>query len=87
MGGEAFDAAQHRRVQRAHAHGRLQARDQALDRQRRVGRQRDGNGGFLVAVRARDHRHDDAAGGGDLQAEHARGRFAGRRSRLGDDHG
>ena len=45
---------------RAHAHGRLQTRDQPLDRQRGVGRQRDRNGGFLVAMRARDDRHDRA---------------------------
>ena len=33
LGREHLDAAQHRRVQRAHAHGRLQPRDQPLERQ------------------------------------------------------
>jgi hypothetical protein len=87
MRGEGFDAAQNSGVQRAHAHGRLQTRDQPLDRQRGIGRKRDRDGGFLVAVDARDDRHDRAVRGGDLQAEHARGGFIGRGARLGDNHG
>ncbi len=81
---EAFDAAEHGGVQFTHAQRRLQPRDQALDGQRGIGRQRDRKGGALVALHARDHRHDGACRRGDLQTEHARKGF-GRRPRLGDD--
>ena len=86
MRGEGFDAAQNSCMERAHAHGRLQACDQTLDRQAGVGGQRDRDGGFLVAVHARDDRNDDAFRGGDLRAEQAGGSLARRGTRLGDDH-
>ena len=86
MGGEGLDAAENGRMQGAHPHGRLQSRDQPLDRQSGVGRKCDRDGGFLVAEDARDDRNDDAACGGDLPGEFARGRFVRRSPRLGDHH-
>ena len=80
MRGERFDAAQHRRVQRAHAHGRLQARDQAARPASEASSgSAIGTAASSIAVHAGDGRHDRAAGGRDLQAEHARGGFAWRR--------
>ena len=85
--GEQQDAAQHGGMERAHAHRRLQARDQPFFRQTGVDRQRDRHGGFVVAMRERDRRYDRAVHGGDLQAKHARGGRARRRAGLGDHHG
>ena len=59
-------------MERADAHGRLQACKQPFDRQRGVRGHRDRDGRVLIAAYARDHRHDRAVEGGNLQTEHAR---------------
>ena len=84
--GGQFDAAQNGGVQRAHAHGRLQARDHGLERLPGIDRQREGNGGVAVLVGERHCRHQRSVHGRDLQAEHARGGFGRRRPRLGNHH-
>ena len=91
MRGEGLDAAQHGRMQGAHAHGRLQARDQPLDRQRGVGRQaRSGwrlpgrrsaraiTGTMMplaVAICRQSMRAADSLGGGARLGDHHGGRL------------
>jgi hypothetical protein len=87
MRSEHLDAPQYGRVQRAHAQRRAQPCNQPLERKRGIGRQRDRDGGFPLVLNARDRRHDGSVHRGDLQAEHAGGRFASGRAGFGDDHG
>ncbi len=84
---EQFDPAQHRVMQRADAHRRLQACKQPLDRQSSIRRQRNRYSRVLIAKDARNHRNDRAVESGDLETEHACRLVIRRRTRFGDDNG